>query len=370
MANNQFINLEELSKTTQALLSKINEQSNLKVNKANVKSELNEGTKIGSIEGIEFYSPKINTSNFITQDDLTDVAYTGSYNDLSDTPTLALVATSGNYNDLSNKPKISDLTNDSQFITNNIWIGMCYNEANVLVKSVTCNGFSLKSNQLILITFQKGFKYKELAGNTWMLNINNIGAKSIANSQLLNCSPQSTLIFTYRNEEYVCLGNITITKTSELTNDSDYQNSTQVNQAIATAIGNINQFEVAIVTNLPTTNIDIHTIYFKSNSSSGNNIYDEYMYINNNWELIGSTQIDLTPYALSANLATVATSGSYNDLSNTPNLATVATSGDYDDLTDAPIAETDANIETMLDSFNLDYTSNTLSPNMWQGGSY
>jgi hypothetical protein len=85
---------------------------------------------------------------------------------------------------------------------------------------------------------------------------------------------------------------------------------------------------------------------------------------------MGSTQIDLTPYALSANLATVATSGSYNDLSNTPNLAAVATSGDYDDLTDAPVAETDSNVEDMLDSFDLDYTSNTLSPNMWQGGSY
>ena len=146
--------------------------------------------------------------------------------------------------------------------------------------------------------------------------------------------------------------------------------ASDVNSAIATAIGNINQFEVAIITNFPTTNINTHTIYFKSNSSSGNNVYDEYMYINNNWELIGSTQIDLTPYALSADLATVATSGSYNDLSNTPTLATVASTGDYDDLIDAPVAETDANVETMLDSFNLDYTNNSSSPNMWTGGSY
>ena len=36
------------------------------------------------------------------------------------------------------------------------------------------------------------------------------------------------------------------------------------------------------------------------------------------------------------NLATVATSGSYNDLLNKPNLATVATSGSYNDLTDKP----------------------------------
>lgn len=36
------------------------------------------------------------------------------------------------------------------------------------------------------------------------------------------------------------------------------------------------------------------------------------------------------------NLAAVATSGAYSDLSGTPNLATVATTGDYDDLTNKP----------------------------------
>lgn len=35
-------------------------------------------------------------------------------------------------------------------------------------------------------------------------------------------------------------------------------------------------------------------------------------------------------------LATVATTGDYNDLKNKPSLSTVATSGDYDDLTNKP----------------------------------
>ena len=74
----------------------------------------------------------------------------------------------------------------------------------------------------------------------------------------------------------------------------------------------------------------------------------------------GVAEIDLTPYAKSADLAAVATSGSYNDLSNKPsipaaqvnsdwnavsgvaqilnkpNLAAVATSGDYNDLSNRP----------------------------------
>lgn len=42
------------------------------------------------------------------------------------------------------------------------------------------------------------------------------------------------------------------------------------------------------------------------------------------------------------NFAPVATSGNYNDLTDTPTLATVATSGNYNDLTNKPIIYTDA----------------------------
>ena len=90
-------------------------------------------------------------------------------------------------------------------------------------------------------------------------------------------------------------------------------------------------------------------------------------------------QIDLTPYAESADLATVATSGSYNDLSNKPsipaaqvnsdwnassgvaeilnkpNLATVATSGDYDDLQNKPTIP-----PTLSASGNIEIDSNVI----------
>ena len=72
--------------------------------------------------------------------------------------------------------------------------------------------------------------------------------------------------------------------------------TTQVNSLIASAIGDINSFEVAIVDSLPTENIDTHTIYFISNSGSNPNSYDEYMYINSAWEKIGTTDVDLSGY--------------------------------------------------------------------------
>lgn len=86
-----------------------------------------------------------NLTNYTKSSDLSDVATSGDYEDLTNTPTipdvsnfitkdvnnltnytktsdLSTVATSGSYNDLDNKPtipsKVSDLTNDTGFITN------------------------------------------------------------------------------------------------------------------------------------------------------------------------------------------------------------------------------------------------------------
>ena len=59
-------------------------------------------------------------------------------------------------------------------------------------------------------------------------------------------------------------------------------------------ISNINTLKMEIVSELPTEGIDTSTIYLLPQGvPSENNIYDEYIYINQ-WELIGSTGIDLT----------------------------------------------------------------------------
>lgn len=85
---------------------------------------------------------------------------------------------------------------------------------------------------------------------------------------------------------------------SNIIYDGDQGVTTTLNnkiQSIFTAIGDINSFEIALVNALPTENIDDHTIYFVPNSQDANT-RDEYMYVNNQWELIGSTTIDLTDY--------------------------------------------------------------------------
>lgn len=57
-----------------------------------------------------------------------------------------------------------------------------------------------------------------------------------------------------------------------------------------------------IVTSLPDVSISESTIYMilKDPSGAAGNVYNEYMYINGAWELVGDTAVDLTGYATEA----------------------------------------------------------------------
>lgn len=62
-------------------------------------------------------------------------------------------------------------------------------------------------------------------------------------------------------------------------------------------------FDVEIVNSLPQEDISEGTIYFLAKNGSQGDSYDEYMYINNNWEKIGNTSIDLSNYATKSEIA-------------------------------------------------------------------
>ena len=72
----------------------------------------------------------------------------------------------------------------------------------------------------------------------------------------------------------------------------DYYTKTAVNDLISGLTTGIN---LTIVETLPTENIDTNTIYLVLKTEAYlNDYYDEYMYINSRWELIGNTRVDLT----------------------------------------------------------------------------
>ena len=83
----------------------------------------------------------------------------------------------------------------------------------------------------------------------------------------------------------------------------------EMNTAIGTAIGNVHQFGLSIQQSLPTQDIDTHTIYLIPKTGDTNDVYDEYVYIDNAWEMIGNTQIDLSNYVQKTDWAERSTGG-------------------------------------------------------------
>ena len=62
-------------------------------------------------------------------------------------------------------------------------------------------------------------------------------------------------------------------------------------------LGNITQIDLLPVLTLPTENISSTTIYLlRVDSEDAYNIYDEYIYVNEEWEMIGTTKVDLSDY--------------------------------------------------------------------------
>lgn len=114
------------------------------------------------------------------------------------------------------------------------------------------------------------------------------------------------------------------TAVSSLTNDSGYQTASDVSSAIATAIAGITGISFEIVSTLPATG-DAGTIYLISHGGSGTDIYDEYVYVNNAWEQIGTTAADFTDVAYydSVNNQLSANSSMFWEIASNNDIATL-----------------------------------------------
>lgn len=97
--------------------------------------------------------------------------------------------------------------------------------------------------------------------------------------------------------------------TSDLTNNSGFitntvndlanyylKTETYTQTEVNNLIGQIKTISIEVVDSLPETG-ESNKIYFVPKDGTTGDIYNEYIWINNAWELIGSTQVDLTGYA-------------------------------------------------------------------------
>ena len=96
-----------------------------------------------------------------------------------------------------------------------------------------------------------------------------------------------------------------LTNLTNFTNNNEFVSKKYVDDLVSGVIS----LDIRVVTALPTTDISSTTIYLVPKAASANNIYDEYIYVNNSWELIGSTEVDLSDYYTKAEID--ATLGDY-----------------------------------------------------------
>lgn len=98
-------------------------------------------------------------------------------------------------------------------------------------------------------------------------------------------------------------------KTSDISNDSGFitrtvgdlanyylKSETLTKTEINALVSAIPKFAIQVVNSLPTTDISTTTVYLLK-SGIESDLYTEYIYVNGNWEVLGSQRVDLTGYA-------------------------------------------------------------------------
>ena len=136
------------------------------------------------------------------------------------------------------------------------------------------------------------------------------------------------------------------------------KSETYTKAEVAALIGAIQQFHYEIYATLPA-NGESNVLYLIGPTGSGSDKYEEYVYSKNAFTKIGDTSIDLSGYVTTSALNTaLAGYVSSSDLATalasytpTSNLAPVATSGSYNDLTNKPTIPT---VPTNVSAFTND----------------
>lgn len=102
------------------------------------------------------------------------------------------------------------------------------------------------------------------------------------------------------NDENLPTSKAVYTAVQQILNDAKTYTNTE--------IGKVATLDIQVVAALPTSDISSRTIYLvPSTDPAEQNVKTEYMYINDNWEIIGSTHVDLSGYATSDDVNAVNT---------------------------------------------------------------
>lgn len=300
------------------------------------------------------------------------ILFSGKYSDLTGKPVLSTVSTTGSYNDLTDKPTIpqaqvnSDwnaISGPSQILNKPILFSGNY--ADLSGKPVLFNGdYNSLTNKPTIPVVNYPVSSVNTKTGAVVLDNTDVGAAALQHTHALVdvaglTDALASKLSKTDNIPYSSITGVPVipTNTNQLTNGSGFVTSTQaaaaapvqsVNGKTGTVVLTASDVGAASASSIPTNN---------SFTLKGLSDTDDLAVANGflRWNSTG-TSVSYTstiPYsALSGapTLATVATSGSYADLTNKPTLfdgtwasltgkptfSTVATSGSYADLTGKP----------------------------------
>ena len=304
---------------------------------------------------------------------------TESVSYIKNKPTLSIVATSGSYNDLTDKPtiptKTSELTNDSGFLTEqtlktingesivgegnieigggsgrNVWYGNQAQFDAIPESELDQNTDYYISGLIAWDDVEHPYiptKTSDLENDTQFQTLNQVKSEIVNSIKVYDKRVQYVSEEEYNAMEqagtlrdgttYFIEGEYVIpTKTSELENDSGFlteQTLKTINGESLVGTGNITiegfSGNYDDLTNKP--NLSIVATTGSYNDLTNKPTIPEPQ-VNSDW----NAQSGISQILNKPNLSTVATTGSYNDLTDKPNLSTVATTGSYNDLTNKP----------------------------------
>lgn len=86
------------------------------------------------------------------------------------------------------------------------------------------------------------------------------------------------------------------TKVSQIANDSNFQTAAQVAATVSNAVADITSFEYKPVASLPETGVKGTVYLVPATGGSGQNVKEEYIWIGDKFEMLGTTEMDLSGY--------------------------------------------------------------------------
>ena len=190
----------------------------------------------------------------------------------------------------------SDLTNDSNFVSDENYVHTDNNLTDILVKKLNgiAEGATVDDHNWGGVAL--GDSGSSSSSDTYIPSkVTRGNTTGTAYWATATTTPTNYAIAKYDGSSRLKSVTPPVGDSSTIVATTEFVNNV-IREAISEAISGVNSFEYEVVQSLPTTNIKDHTIYLVAKTGITGDIYNEYLYINNSWEHIGSMDIDLSGY--------------------------------------------------------------------------